>query len=208
MTLRNVRRSTFQAYKQQALTYAIAETDVKNLEPLTKAEMKEFYLRHISPSSPDRAKLSVHLIAQKQAKEPTLEEQKTKMAVVLQAIFEAERLTGNETALASRIEAMTSKSDIPAVISAHLKEDIKLGAEQVDKVFDEAQAALGLADAGLSGDVVPADEAMTVTGVQGGHAKEPVLITDVHAFKAGLQLSTGPRPVRNLEEFMEDAAKL
>lgn len=137
-----------------------------------------------------------------------MEEQKTKMITVFEAIYKAENITANEAALRARIEAISTKSDIASAISKHLTEDLRLGAEQADKVFDEAKAAMGLSDAGLPGEVVPADEAMTVTGVQGGHAKEPVLITDVHAFKAGLQLSTGARPIRNLEEFMEDAAKL
>jgi len=170
--------------------------------------MKDFFMHYISPSSPHRAKLSVHLIAQNQAKEPTLEEKKTQMATVLAPILKAESITSNDDALKSRIDAIKSNADIPAAISAHLKEDLKLSTAQVDKVADEATAALGLADAGLSGEVVSADEKMTVTGVQAGSAKVPVLITDVHAWKAGLQMSTGVRPVRNLEEFMEGAAKL
>jgi insulysin len=170
--------------------------------------MKEFFMHYISPSSPHRAKLSVHLIAQKQAKEPTLEEKKTQMSSIIAAIFKAESITPNDDALKSRIDAITSNADIPSAISAHLKEDLGLSAEQVDKVADEATAAMGLADAGLSGEVVNADEKMTVTGVQAGSAKEPVLITDVHAWKAGLQMSTGVRPIRNLEEFMEGAPKL
>jgi insulysin len=39
-------------------------------------------------------------------------------------------------------------------------------------------------------------------------ASHPVLIKDVHAWKASMQVSTGVRPVRNLEEFVEVAEKL
>ncbi|KAF2685190.1 hypothetical protein K458DRAFT_417258 [Lentithecium fluviatile CBS 122367] len=191
-----------------AYDFLQAETDVENIAPLTKDQMKEFFMHYISPSSPRRAKLSVHLIAQKQAKEPTLDEKKTKLSTVLTTICKAEEVVSNNDALKPRIDAISSEADISSAISTHLKDDLQLSTEQVDKIADEAMAALGLANAGLPGEVVPADETMTCTGMQGGHAKEPVLITDVHAWKAGLQMSAGVRPVRNLEEFMEDTAKL
>ena len=38
--------------------------DVENIEPLTKNDILEFFNQYIHPSSPTRAKLSVHLIAQ------------------------------------------------------------------------------------------------------------------------------------------------
>lgn len=36
-------------------------------------------------------------------------------------------------------------------------------------------------------------------------ATQPVFIKDVHAFKMGMQVSVGVKPVRNLEEFVEVA---
>jgi insulysin len=170
--------------------------------------MKDFFMYYMSPSSPHRAKLSVHLIAQKRAKELTLAEKKDRASTILATIFKESNITPNDDALKTRIDSISSEAAIPSAISAHLKDDLTLAADQVEKITDEAMAALGLADSGLSGEVVLADDAMTITGVQGGRSKEPVLITDVHAWKAGLPMSTGVRPVRNLEEFMEDASKL
>jgi insulysin len=183
------------------------EIDVANIEPLTKTDMKDFFMYFISPASPHRAKLSVHLIAQKQAKKPTLGEKKTQISTTLTTIFKAEDISPKHDALKTRIDAISSNASIPAAITAHLKEDLQLNAVQVDKVADKATAALGLADAGLPGEVVLSNEKMTAMGVQGGHAREPALITDVHAWKAGSQTSTGVRPVRNLEVFMEGGAK-
>ena len=41
-----------------------AEHDVAYIAPLTKDDMITFYDRYISPTSPSRAKLSVHMLAQ------------------------------------------------------------------------------------------------------------------------------------------------
>ena len=165
--------------------------------------MIAFYTRHISPSSPHRAKLSVHLVAQASAKEPSLEEKKTQALSVIQTIANEEHTPVDAAALQSRLDSVTSEKEIPAAVSAYLSEDLKLGKEQVAKVADEASAALGLAESGV-GEVKPAEK----VDIQESSANEPVLITDVRAFKAGLFASQGVKPVRNLEEFMEDAAKL
>jgi insulysin len=96
---------------------------------------------------------------------------------------------------------------IVEAVSAHLREDLKVDQEKVDKVMDEAKAALGLAEVEekLEHPEVLRDGDVEHTV---GNAKAPVLIKDVHAWKAGLQMSTGVRPVRDLSEFAEDAAKL
>lgn len=165
--------------------------------------MIAFYARHISPSSPHRAKLSVHLTAQSKPKEPTLEEKKTQALGVLQTIANEEKTSIDATKLQARLEGIAKAADLPTAISAHLREDVKLSEEEVARIADEAAAALGLAESGV-GETKPAEQ----VDIQEVDAKEPILITDVRAFKAGLFASTGAKPVRNLEEFMEDAAKL
>jgi insulysin len=165
--------------------------------------MIAFYAHHISPSSPHRAKLSVHLTAQSKPKEPTLDEKKTQALAVLQTIANEEKTTIDADKLQARLNDVNEVAKLPAAISAHLAEDQKLGQEEVAKIADEATAALGLAESGV-GEVKPAEK----VDIQEADAKQPVVITDVRAFKAGLFASTGAKPVRNLEEFMEDAAKL
>jgi len=71
-----------------------------------------------------------------------------------------------------------------------------------DKIFDETKAALGMADSGLPAEPeVLADESLV-------DASQPVLIKDIHAWKAGMQISAGVKPVRNLDDFVEVAEKL
>lgn len=100
----------------------------------------------------------------------------------------------------------SSKEDISKAIASHVTEDAKVDKDIATKVLDEAQAALGVADSGLPATPQPLDAAADVKSVV--DASHPVLITDVHAWKASMQVSTGVRPVRNLEEFVEVAEKL
>jgi len=78
----------------------------------------------------------------------------------------------------------------------------------LDKILDESNAALGLADVGkvAEPEILKNGNVESVVGM--GNRTTPVIITDVHAWKAGLQMSTGVRPVRDLAEFVEDVAKL
>ncbi|KAJ4293507.1 metalloprotease [Kalmusia sp. IMI 367209] len=185
-----------------------ADIDASTVATLSKSDMQAFYARFISPSSPHRAKLAVHLIAQSKPKEPTLDEMKTQALTVLQPILTQENVTLDANALQARLDGVSAADAIPTAISAYLTEDLKLGKEKVDNIVDEASAALGLADSGLSGEVKAVEEKLGVGAIEANDAKQPVLITDVRAFKAALYASTGVRPVRELEEFMEGGAKL
>lgn len=78
----------------------------------------------------------------------------------------------------------------------------------MDKVLDEAKAALGVADVGQVAEPEVLKNGDVAAAVKEGHGATPTIIKDVYAWKAGLQMSTGVRPVRDLAEFVEDAAKL
>ncbi|KAF2871159.1 Metalloenzyme, LuxS/M16 peptidase-like protein [Massariosphaeria phaeospora] len=194
-----------------AYDFEQADTDVKHIEPLTKQELVDCYTHYISPSSPHRAKISVHLQAQSKPADPTASEQKTKALTMLPTILRAESIVPNAAALEPRIAAISPAAEQPgsaiaAAISAHLTDDLQLEQAKAAKVLDETKAALGLADAGLAAEPqVLADG--NVERVL-GNGTTPVIIADVHAWKAGLQMSTGVRPVKNLEEYLEGGAKL
>jgi insulysin len=154
----------------------------------------------------------VHLIAQAKPKEPTPEEKKDQAITQFTTILTAEKITPDLPALQKRIDAVSTTSDtteaIAAAISTHLSEDLKLEKETMEKVLDEAKAALGLADVGKVAEPEVLENGDVEAVVKGGNGTTPVLIKDVHAWKTGLQMSTGVRPVRDLAEFVEDAAKL
>lgn len=99
-------------------------------------------------------------------------------------------------ALKSRIDKVSSVEAISDTLARYIIEDLKLEKDTADQVMDEAKAALGLSSATIS----------PGTDSKGGVA--PVLIHDVHAWKTGMLIGVGARPVRNLEDFVEVAEKL
>lgn len=121
-----------------------ADHDVAQLKPLTKPDLIEFFNHYISPSSPVRAKLAVHMLAQSSPKSPP--------------VAETEK------------EGVTSGPE-PKSPEAPVK--------------------------------IIGEENMKI-----GNGTTPTIIKDVHVWKAGLEVSRGARPVRDLSDFEELEAKL
>lgn len=173
-----------------------ADEDAQAIDQLTKDSVVEFYAQHFSPSSSQRAKLSVHLQAQSKPKELTLDEKKTSAINALNVILSEHKLTPNLDALKSRIGDLSSTDALLDTVTSYITENLKLEKSTADQVLDEAKAALGLSDAAVSLDATDKEKAV------------PILIQDVHAWKAGVQVGAGAKPVRNLEDFVEVAEKL
>lgn len=168
--------------------------------------MVDFYAQYISVSSSRRAKLSVHLQAQGKAKELSLDETKSAATAALKIILAEHKISPKEDDLQIRITNASSADAISEAVAIHLSEDLKVEKTVADKVLDETKAAIGVADSGLSAEPQILDESADVKSVV--DASHPILIKDVHAWKASMQVSSGVRPVRNLEEFVEVAEKL
>ncbi|CAI6303660.1 unnamed protein product [Periconia digitata] len=192
--------------------FNLNETDATNVETLTKPQMQSFYKHHITPTSPHRAKLSVHLIAQAKPKQPSLPDLLKQAQSALDTILKAEKITPPtddpaSTVLKPRLDAVKAPKEIKPVIETYFIEDLGLDKSKADKVVDEVMAALGLAETGIAGNLDAADGKDKDGGEAVGPGK-PVFITDIPAFKAGLLVSTGVTPGANLDRYMEDAAKL
>lgn len=102
----------------------------------------------------------------------------------------------------SYINDAPSADAIPDAVATFLNSTLSLEHSLAAKVLNETKVALGVADSGL-----PAEPAIVHDHASAKDARHPVLTTDIHAWKAGMQLSTGVQPVRNLE-FVEILEKL
>jgi insulysin len=179
-----------------------ADTDAESIGKLTKKDLIDFYAHYISTASPHRAKLSVHLQAQSKPKEPTLDEKKQAAIAALTVIFNEHKIEANADEIKSHVEGVASAEAIPEAVSTYLT-TLSLDKETTATILDSAKAALGIADAGL-----PAEPEVKADAGSSSGAGQPVLIKDVHAWKAGMQVSAGVKPVRPLEEFVEIAERL
>jgi insulysin len=193
--------------------------DAKIVETLTKSDMVEFYKAFISPRSPTRAKLSVHLLAQtapsivSETNPP--EKQVEQVQTFITQFLNSNGISVENEALNKRLtEVGVSKGEdgIVAAVEAYLKEDAKVPLEKLEtimgegkKAMDQAMAALGISNSGENG---TATKTKQVDGENKAVTKSPTEIKDVPQWKASLATTTGAKPVKELSSFEELEPKL
>ncbi|KAJ9639866.1 metalloprotease [Coniosporium tulheliwenetii] len=195
--------------------------DVAHIEPLAKADLVAFYNHYIHPSSPARAKLSVHMLAQSSpsdiAAKITPEEQSSKIQTLVTQLLNSQGIATDAEKLTARLKDV-KVSDVDAVvkaITAHLVEDQKIEHAKAAEIVKQGQSVITIVLPSVGIEAVPqtdgaSSDSSNNTGSKevDGNGTEPVEITDVHAFKASLSVSAGARPVRDLSEFEDLESKL
>lgn len=165
-----------------------AQRDAEHIRKLTKADMVEFFQRHIKPGSATRAKLSVHLVAQASAQS---DEQ---MTGLLQAL---KLEPSEETKVKAALLRPEMRNDTES-LQLYLKTELKLSEEKVAQVV--AAAHDPKTGPKVNGDAV-SDEGPK-------EEPQPEIITDVRSFRASLQATGGARPAKDLSEYEDLDAKL
>lgn len=175
----------------------IAQQDAEHVKKLTKAEMIEFYDRHIRPGSASRAKVSVHLVAQASA------ENKEKMADLLKGLNLDK---ADETKVKAALLRPELRNDTEN-LKLYLTNEVKLGEDKVATVMAAAHdpktgPKVNGAENGEDG------EAKTDGADGKKKGGEPTLITDVRSFRASMQATAGARPHGDLSMYEDLDAKL
>lgn len=193
-----------------------AEEDVAHLRPLSKADLTEFFNHYIHPTSPHRAKLSVHMIAQGSpaalARHIPEADKKTKFIGLLSKYLTSSGVGVDHDVLTQRFESVDvvggDRPSITEALSTYLSQDAQKLPEEVSAIIAKGEQLLATALPSLGIEVPP-----VVDGVDGGLPEAPPvkatsLIENVHDFKAALPVSVGPRPVTDLRNFEELEPKL
>ncbi|KAI4229441.1 MAG: hypothetical protein L6R36_000895 [Xanthoria steineri] len=187
------------------------EMDVANVKPVTKQDMVDFFNHYIHPTSPARAKLSVHMIAQStpkpatgDEKKPSPAEQKDHLVAVLGEYFTSLSISTDQDQLTKRFERvdLTGRALIPSILTAlstYMREDAKVPEEQSAAIVEQGQKMMGSVLPELGIEILVDEEDLPSAPT----VKETVFIEDVFAYKSGLALSQGPVPVTPLSEFEE-----
>jgi len=200
------------------LDFVQRDHDVEHIKPLTKSEMVDFFKHYIHPTSPSRAKLSIHMIAQSSPKvmasnlSPT--EQKEKVISTIGKFLTAMGVSVDmgtmNKYLASVDIAGGDQAGIIEAVATFLQEDVGLSEDDTNEVLEQGQQLLGTVLPGLGIEVK-----QSVDGVDGVQelpeappVKKTTYIENVRDYKAGLQLTAGRRPVVDLSEFEEPEPKL
>lgn len=194
------------------------EHDVAHLRPLTKADLIEFFNHYIHPTSPARAKLSIHMIAKASPKSlagnVSEVDQRSKLIGVLSKYL----TTAGIGVEADKFTQIFESVDIPGgdqkgileAVSKYLTEDAKLPTDQVSQIIRQSQQLLTTVLPSLGIEVQPmvkgVDESSKLP--EAPNMKPTTYIENVHEFKAGLAVTAGPTSVVDLSEFEELEPKL
>lgn len=165
------------------------------------------------------AQSSPAVIAQSAQDSTTPEQQASSLVTLVVQFLNSEGIAADAGGLSKRLQGVDiAKNDtqgIVSAISAHLVEDLKVDQARATEVLQKGQQVMSAAlpSLGIDG-VVPSAANGDATGgkLVNGTAEKgpspPVKITDVRDFKAGLQVSRGPRAVKDLSEFEDMESKL
>ena len=111
-------------------------------------------------------------------------------------------------AVRSAIMDPEMRSNVPA-LRKYLSDELGLTEDKVEAVVSVARDPATEPKEVEEGEAVNGrDENGLSNGVNGVTKKQPILITDVRAFKASLVASAGARPARDITEYEEIDAKL
>ncbi|KMQ45885.1 hypothetical protein HL42_3385 [Trichophyton rubrum] len=201
------------------------EIDAAVLEDITKDDIIAFYRQYIDPSSPTRAKLSVHMKAQASASLVASAEQKSAvLAKIEQFLGSAGALVDTEKFKEAFKDITISSNNLDGIISTvhnHLTSVLQMAEDEATKLLEPAKGALPalLAQAGIktmtkSDKESNSDEnsAPTANGASNNadkpSSRKPIYITNVPEFKARLSVSPATVPVVDLSEFEDFDPKL
>ena len=191
------------------------ETDVANLKPLTKEDLMAFFRYYIHPTSPHRAKLSIHMIAQSSpksiAEKIPAPEQKEKVMSLLIKYLTSVGVEANPELLNERFKTVDvvdgDQAGIMTAMSNYLSENNKAASEQSEKILEQGKQLLMTVLPSLGIEIrSTAEEASNL--FKAPEVKKTTYIDDVHMYKASLKVSEGPQPVKDLSEFEESDPKL
>ncbi|KAF2403106.1 a-pheromone processing metallopeptidase Ste23 [Trichodelitschia bisporula] len=181
--------------------FEIQDTNVCHIEQTTQEEIVQFFEQYISPESSERAKLSVHLLAQGLPHTIAVDDKLPKpipeLLNLLTKFFDTQGIKVDSELLKQRLHSVNAEGQnlepMARAVLSYLVEDAKVPEEQAKDVMTQALA------------LIPEAKEENLTE---GTAKTAVPITDVRSFKASLPVSHGPQPVKDLSEFEDIEAKL
>lgn len=191
------------------------DLEVESLRTINKSEMIEFFKQHIDPTSPARAKLSIHMVAQSSPKELagdiSPEEQKIK---VVDAISKYLTMMGI-SADADKFNAQFEKVDVAGgdqagivnAISTYLKNE-QTPEDETTEIVSQLEELLATILPSLGVEIKQEAAAEDEPLPEAPKVKPTTYIENVHDFKASLPLTAAAQPVCDLTEFEELEPKL
>ena len=189
------------------LNFYQVDRDVAEIRQLTKDDIKQFYAQYIDPESPIRAKVSIHLEAQASATPPekSWTEQKNQLVGLIEQVLGSLNVPLDEARLMRSFDEVnpTNQADIISAIKDYIGTAVT--APKAEEIIGQMQQAIPQIQLALK--IKPAEPPANTLEVA-AQIPAPVIITDVHQWKAGLQVSKGPVALADLRDFEDLESKL
>ena len=217
-TIKNLDQETSRFWSHitgEYFNFLQVETDVEHLRQLTKTQMIDFFKHYIHPTSPHRAKLSVHMIAHMSPKalagSMSTTEQKEKVLDIIAKLLTSLGTNVEAGKLIARFKAVDiAGGDQPGIVQgtrAYLEHDARVSTDQCNQVIEQIQQVLPTILPSLGIEIKTTTE--DVKDLPPAPPMKPTTyIENVQEFKAGLKVSAGPWPVTDLSEFEDTEPKL
>lgn len=189
----------------QAYNFFQIDVDVKHIQKLKKEDLQEFFAKYIDPESPTRAKLSIHLNAQKvEQGESSAEEQREQLGGLLAKYLTAQGAEVTAEQLAAGLGKVVPHDQNGVISACKTAIGSSLPENKSAEILQEVEKALPQVFVQLK-IKEPAQEESLPSPPK---TSEPTLIQDVHLWKASMQVSKGVLPVTNIKDYQEFESKL
>jgi len=190
----------------EAYNFFQVEVDVEHIRKLTKQDMQDFFAKYVDPQSPTRAKLSIHLNAQKVVKdeEASPEEQKEQLAALLGQYLTAQGAEVQQDQFASDLSKNAPHDQAGILSACKTAAGSTLPENKMSEVLTQLEQIMPQIFLKLKIKVPSEEDKLP----EAPKTSEPVVIEDVHKWKTGLQVSKGVVPVTDIKEFQDFDSKL
>ncbi|RMD43758.1 hypothetical protein DV735_g1339, partial [Chaetothyriales sp. CBS 134920] len=183
--------------------------DVQQIREISRQDLIAFFDHYIDPASPTRAKLSIHLEAQATSEqaESSPEEQRSQFVGLLEQVLPSLGVEIQPEPLAKAFADVDISNTDKVIEATKSYLSASEPAPRIAEVVTQLREAVPqiLTALKIPPPVVQNGDEAAEVSVKG---PAPSLITDVHKWKAGLQVSKGPVSVVDLKELEEVEAKL
>ncbi|KUI56296.1 hypothetical protein VP1G_03557 [Cytospora mali] len=199
--MKNLDQETSRIWNQISTEYYDFESSTKTVEcvkGLAKEDMVEFFNKYINPSSPDRAKISVWMIAQATSDVSTKQISELVTSLELKS---TEREAEAATDLQARLSA-AGHDEVKEIegLREYLLHDLKVSETKIDAAVASWKKLHTAKTNGVVGRQEENPPSLNGTEIS--------FVKDIREFKARLPVSAGASPVRDLTEYEELDPKL
>ena len=184
------------------------DKDVAEIRALTKHDIVEFFAKYVDPESSTRAKVSIHLEAQAapQVGDMDPEEQRQQFTSLLSQVLAQVGVDVDEPRLKKHFAEVELSHKDAVVDATKTYVGSSIPAKSLEDLVGQLEQAVPQMMVALK--IKPPVAVETNGADVAAKVPLPVVIDDVHKWKAGLQVSEGPVAMADLADFEDLEAKL